>query len=229
MSAAPASADQVRGVLSTIWTNLPVLLAGSVPVAAAWVAFRALPPAYGWVSLAGVGLVVLPALVALVDGCTLLLADEHFGLADVVPTLRRTWPRAVVVAAVPTAAAVLGLLALHVWRLSRQPWVLASVGACLAVTAVTALVAVVALPHRVRAAGDTRRTWLVASYVTSRNLVPVLAVVSAAGLTVWAAAHLSFALVLLLPAPLALVWAAAVATATRRSQVLLARRSPHPT
>jgi hypothetical protein len=221
----PAPADQVRAALRTVWTNLPVLLAGSVPVAAAWVALRALPTAYGWLALAGVGLVVLPTLAALVHGCEQLLADEDFGVADLFGTLVRTYRSAVVVTVVPTAAAVLTLLALHVWRLSHQGWVLASIGAGLAATVATALVAVVALPYRVRTGARPRETWLVSAYVVSRNLVPVLGVASALGLGVWAAAHLSFALVLLLPAPLALVWATALSTATRRSQAQLSTRA----
>lgn len=225
---APDSTDEVRRVLSTVWTNLPALLVGSVPVAAAWVALRALPPGHGWLALAGIGLVVLPALAALVHGCTLLLSDEGYGLAEVVPTIVRTYRSSLAVTAVPTSTAALTLVALHVWRLTRQPWVLASVGACLAVTVVAALVAVVALPYRLRTRVDVRSTWLVSSYVASRNLVPVLAVVSVLGLGVWVAAHLSFALVLLLPAPLALVWAAASTTATRRSEARLGGRAPTP-
>lgn len=209
-------------MLRTAWANLPVLLLGSVPVAVVWVAVRALPPAFGWLALAGVGLVLLPALAALVHGCTLLLAGEDFGPTALVPTLVRTYPAAVGVTALPTASAVLTLLALHVWRLSHQPWVLASIGAGLAVSVVAGLVAVVAVPYRVATRAPLRETWLVSCFVVTRNLVPVLAVASAVGLAVWAASHLSFALVLLLPAPLALVWASAYSSATRRSQDHLA-------
>lgn len=217
----PATVDPVRGALRTAWPNLPVLLAGSVPVAVAWVALRALPPSLGWLFLVGVGLVVLPTLAALVRGCERLLGGDDFGLADLVPTLLRTYPSAVRTAAVPTAAALLTFVALQVWRLSHEPWVLASIGVGAATTGVAALVSVVALPYALRP-GTARQTWLVSGYVVSRNLVPVLGVVSALGLAVWVAAHLSFALVLLLPAPVALVWAAATTTAVRRSHARLA-------
>lgn len=219
---APGSVEPLRGALRTVWANLPLLLAGSVPVAAAWVALRALPPGLGWLSLVGVGLVVLPALAGLTDACVRLLEDEDLGLADLLPLLARSFRSVLGVTGVPTTAAVLTLLALHVWKTNGEPWVLASIGTGLAVTVVTALVAVVAVPYRLRTAVPARETWLVSAYVASRNLVPVLGVVSALGLGVWVAAHLSFALVLLLPAPLALVWATASSTATRRSRDLLA-------
>ncbi|SEQ87732.1 hypothetical protein [Microlunatus flavus] len=226
----PVSASGQRpGALRTAWSELPVLLLGSVPVAAAWAVLRSLPPGWGWLALLGVGLVVLPALAVLVRGCEVLLEGERVGVADLLLDLVRCWPTAARVTVVPTAAALLALIGLHVWRVSHQTWVLASVGACLAVTVATAVVAVVALPYVLRTGEPARRTWLVCSYVATRDLVPVLAVVSALGLGVWGAAHLSFALVLLLPAPLALVWACALATATRRSRARLASRSgPRP-
>jgi hypothetical protein len=221
----PGNTDPGSRALRTVWPNLPVLLVGSLPVAAAWSALRTLPPAWGWLSLVGIALVVLPALAALVHGCDLLLAGEEFGLADVIPTLLRTYPSAVRTTAVPTAAALLTSFALGVWRQSHQTWVLASVGTGLAATLATGLVAVVALPYSLRVVEPWKQTWLVSSYVATRNLVPVLGVVSALVLGVWAAAHLSFALVLLLPAPVALVWAAALVGATRRSQARLAALS----
>jgi hypothetical protein len=225
----PASSDPRPGALRTIWPNLPVLLVGSVPVALAWAALRVLPPGWGWLSLVGIGLVVLPALAALVRGCELLLAGDEFGLADLLPTLRGSCPRAVRVTAVPTAAALLTSVALGVWRQTHQTWVLASVGTGIAATAATGLVAVVALPYSLRAAGPWQQTWLVSGYIATRNLVPVLGVVSALVLGVWAAAHLSFALVLLLPGPVAMIWAAALVGATRASRVRLAARTgPRP-
>lgn len=221
----PGSADQLHATLRTVWTNLPVLLAGSVPAAAAWVALRALPASLGWLSLVGVGLLVLPLLAGLAHGCVRLLSDEDLGLTDVGPLLVRSLRGAAAVTLVPTGAAVLTLLALQVWHRDHQGWALASVGAGLAVTIVTALVSVVAVPYRLRTAAPPKETWLVSAYMASRNPAPVLGVVSALALGVWAAAHLSFALVLLLPAPLALVWASAFLTATRRSQALLAART----
>lgn len=220
----PEGTDASPGALRTVWPNLPVLLLGSVPVAAAWAVLRVLPGNHGWLAVAGIGLVVLPALAALVRGCEILLGEEHFGLADVAPTLLRGWPTALRVTVVPTTAALLTVLALDVWRMTQQAWVLASIGVGLALTAVAALVGIVALPYSLRTGEPPRQVWLVSCYVTSHNLVPVLGVASALGLGVWGASHLSFALVLLLPAPLALIWATAVASATRHSQDLLDSR-----
>ena len=81
---------------------------------------------------------------------------------------------------------------------------------------------VVALPYRIGTGAPIRECWLVAGYIASRQPVAVLAVVAAAALAVWAAAHLSFALIILLVAPLAMTWAAAIEQATENSKNSLA-------
>lgn len=219
------SADRVREASRLVWPNLPVLLLGSVPVAAGWAVARALPPSLGWLALLGIGLGVVPAFAALLRGCEVLLGGDHFGIADLVRALGRAYRPAVRVSLLPTAALLLALLAAELWRVTGQGWMLASLGAAAAVGLVGLVAGVVTLPYVLRTRCGWREGWLVGLYLTTRAPVPVLAVLAAAGLVVWGAAHLSFALLLLLPAPLALVWAAAVAVVTDegRSRLVLRR------
>ena len=211
-----------------LWPNLPVLLLGSVLVAIGWSLIRALSPALGWGSIVGIGLVVVPAFALLLRGCEVLLAGDHFGIADLFQTGARTVAPALKVTALPTVALLLTLSGVQLWQLSGQAWMLVSVGLGAAVSTLALCTGVVALPYVLRTGATLRSGWLVSFYIATRNPVPVLAVLSALALSVWAAAYLSFALIVLLPAPLALVWAAAVTGATERSSTGLAARTGRP-
>jgi len=220
--------DSLAHAARLLWPNLPVLLLGSVLVAIGWSVARALSPQLGWGTVLGLGLVVVPAFAALLRGCEVLLTDEHFGVSDLVRTGGRALLPALKVTAGPTLAVLLTLSALRLWQLSGQQWMLVSVVLGAAVSLLGLYTAVVALPYLVRTGATLRSTWLVSFYIATRNPVPVLAVLSAVALAVWAAAYLSFALIVLLPAPLALVWAAAVTQATERSHATLAARTGRP-
>lgn len=222
------STDHLGHVSRLLWPNLPVLLLGSLLVAIGWSLVRALSPHLGGASVVGIGLVVVPAFAALLHGCEVLHTDEHFGIADLFRTGGRTFVRAVKVTALPTVALLLTLSAVHLWQLSGQAWMLLSVGFGAVVSALALYTGVVALPYVIRTGATVRAGWLVSFYIATRNPVPVLAVLSAVALTVWAAAYLSFALIVLLPVPLALLWAVAVAVATERSQAKLAARTGRP-
>ena len=105
---------------------------------------------------------------------------------------------------------------------------LISVGLGAVVSTLALGTGVVALPYVLRTGATLRTGWLVSFYIATRNPVPVLAVLSALALGVWAAAYLSFAMIVFLPAPLALVWVAAVTVATERSSTRLAALSGRP-
>lgn len=223
--AAHRSGDHLRRATRLIWPNLPVLLCGSVLVAAAWSVVRLSSAQLGWLSVLGLGLVVVPTFAVLLRGCEVLLSDEHFGIASLFPSMSRTFLRAAKVTAIPTGPLLLTLASLDVWHLSGQTWMLASVGLGVVVSALALYTAVVALPYVVRTGSTLVDGWLVSFYIAARNPVPVLGVLSGIALSVWAAAYLSFAMVVLLPGPLALIWAAAVTEATERSQARLAVRA----
>lgn len=222
------SGNQLRHAAGALWPNLPVLLCGSLVVAAAWAVVRAPYVHLGSVSALGLGLLVVPAFAALLRGSEVLLREEHFGVESLVRCLPRVWAPAVKVAALPTAAVMLTWAARDLWRLSGQTWMLASVTLGAVVSLLALYTGVVALPYVVRTRCRLVEGWLVSFYIATRNPVPVLAVLSAVTLGVGAAAYLSFAMVLLLPGPLALIWAAAVSTAIEHSSTHLAKRAgPH--
>jgi hypothetical protein len=210
--------DLVRRVARLFWPNLPVLLTGSVLVALGWVAVRAGSGWSPWLSIAGAGLVVVPLFAVLLRGCEVLLSDEHFGVVQLFRSLPRSVLRAVRVAVVPTVATSLTFVAVLAWQLSGSPVMLASVAVGTVLSVVAAYVGIIALPYVVRTGAGWREAWPAALYVASRNPVLVLGIGAATALTVWAAAYLSFALVLLLPAPLALLWAGAETAAVDRSR-----------
>lgn len=208
-----------RSATSTVrilWTDLPVLLVGSVPVAAAWALARALPDPV--TALLAIGLLVVPSITVLAVGCQLLLADEHFGIGTLIRTLPVAYGRAVSVAVLPMITAGLTGVGFAAWQRSGSAvWLPSLVVGCL-VSTVLILAAVVALPYRVRTGDRLAECWTVALYAASRNPVPVLGAAAAGVLAVSASAYLSFAVIILLPAPLALIWASAVRTATANSR-----------
>lgn len=219
MSTVPDAARDLRSRLrDVVWSNLPVLLVGSVPVALGWAFARSLPASLGWMAVLVVGLVVLPLLAALLAGCELLLAEEHVGVLGLV----RSWPArflpALRVTAAPTATVLLTVLALQLERATGQRWMLASVAVSGALSVLLLAVGVVALPYAVRTGARAREAWLVSAFLASRNPVAVLAVLAVLVLATGAAAASSLAVLLLLPAPLALVWAVAVTSATARGR-----------
>lgn len=213
-----SSSDPLRRGFGLLWPNLPMLLLGSVLVALGWSVVRALGRQLGWVSVAGTGLLVMPTFAALLHGWDVLLHHEHFGPRRLVGDFGRCWLRAIKITLVPTVGLLLTVAALSAWRLSNQPWMVASVAVSAAASLLAICVGVVALPYAVNTAEPSSSVWMVSSYIAVRNPVVVAAVLSAGALTVWAAAYLSFALIVLLPAPLAMIWSAAVLGATDKSR-----------
>lgn len=206
--------DPVRHAASLLWPNLPVLLAGSTLVVLAAAAVRAIAPASGVLAVVGAGLLVLPGLAALVRGAQVMIAGEVFGVADLLRALRCGYGPTAATAVVPMITLVLADVAAEQWIAHRQGWMMISLGICLSVSALTLVLAVIALPYRLRTGSRLVESWLVAAYVSTRRPVPVIAVVSMFVLLGWAAGYLSFALMIIFPGPLAMLWAAAADSAT---------------
>lgn len=217
--------DPLQRAVRVLWPSLPMLLCGSILVAAAWSLIRMFTPGGGPVAVMAVGLVVVALFANLLHGCGVLLTGDHFGITHLLRDLPRISVAALKITLLPTCAAVLTSVSVEAWRHGGAGWMLLSIGVGGAVTLLSGLIAVVALPYVTRTGVDVRRGWLVASYITTRNPVPVLAAASAVVLAVWATAYLSFAVIMLLPGPVALVWAAAVRQATDRGTERLARRT----
>jgi hypothetical protein len=214
---------KARGV---IWPNLPVLAVGSVLVTIAWAFAWLIPRDARWAALVVVGLLVLPLFAALLRGCEVLLVGDHFGVWTLLHGLPGNLIRAVRITAPVLAVVLLSNAGIYAWQVSGSAWLLPSavLGGVLALA--SAYVGVVALPYYVAERGSWTQAWLVAVYIATRNPVPVLAALAGVVLGVLATAHLSLALILLLPAPVALVWASAIRTATAHSQDLLHAKEP---
>jgi len=210
-AAAPA-VDPVRHAAGLLWPNLPVLLLGSVVVTVACGVVRALahPSA---LLIVGFALLVVPALAALLRCAQVLVAGDAFGLRDLGRDLVRSYRPAVVIAAPAAVALALADVAAGQWVVHRQGWMMISLGLCLAVGTVAVAAGVVALPYALRTRCRITEAWLIAAYVVTRRPVPVLAVVSAIVLLGWAGQHISLALMIIFPGPLALLWAAAAGSA----------------
>ena len=214
----PRDVDPLRHAAALLWPNLPVLLAGSVVVVVAVAVVKVVAPLSGILAITGSGLLVLPALAASVRGAQVMLADEVFGLADLFRTLARGYRPTAGLAAPAVVALCLADVAAGQWIAHRQSWMMVSLGLCLAVSGIALVLAVIAVPYRLRTRTRSVDCWRVAAYVTSRHPVPVVAVLSVFLLLGWAVDHVSLALMIIVPGPLALLWAVAAGSATTDSR-----------
>lgn len=213
--------EPVRQAAALLWSNLPVLLAGSVVVVLAAAVVRVIAPVSGVLAVLGSGLLVLPALAALVRGAQVMVADEAFGVADLVRALLRGYGPTAALAAAPMIALSLADVASVQWIAYRQSWMMISLGLCLAVSGIALVLAVIALPYQQQTRSPLVDCWRVAAYVATRRPVPVLAVLSAFVLLGWTVSHASLALMIIFPGPLALLWAVAAGSATTDCRRLL--------
>lgn len=212
-AAATRAVDPVRHAAELLWPNLPVLLAGSVVVVVACGVVRTLAHPSGLLSVLGFALLVVPALAALLRCAQVLVAGDAFGLVDLGRAFVRSYRPAVTVAAPAAAALALADVAAGQWVVHQRGWMMVSLGLCLAVATVAVAVGIVALPYALRTGCRSADACLVAAYVVTRRPVPVLAVVSAIVLLGWAGQHVSLALMIIFPGPLALLWAVATRSA----------------
>lgn len=207
--------------LRAIWPNLPVLAAGSFLVTLVWVLANVTAGGSPWTAMVMTGLLVLPVFAALLRGCEVLLVGDHFGIWTLLGTLPRSLVRGLKITGPVLIVVLLGNAATYAWQASGSAWLLPSAVVSGVLGLAVVYVGVVALPYYVGERGSWTQAWLVALYVGTRNPVPVLAALAGVILGVLATAHLSPALVLVLPAPVAMVWASAIRTATGHSQELL--------
>lgn len=223
-----APGDLVRRAVRAWWPNLPQLLLASLPVAVGWAAIRAAATGWAWLSLLGAGLVVVPLFAGLLHCCSQLLADEHIGVRRLARRLPRLVRRAWRVTVPVTGVALLAGASAVAWQRAGQPWMLISLGICTAVLAGLVFVGVMALPYALRCDAGVHEIWMVGAFLATRHPVLVLGVLSACTVAVWGAAHLSFGLLVLVPAPLALIWAAAACEAILRGRARLAPATHQP-
>ncbi|MET1005961.1 MAG: hypothetical protein ABWX96_10445, partial [Propionibacteriaceae bacterium] len=214
--------DHPREALRLLWPNLPLLLLGSVLVSVAWLLVRAVAPGLSLLAVILHGVLTVPTFAALLWSCQVLLTGEHVRVATLFATLVRRYPTTVRASLPLTAVVLLTFSAFDVWHVSGQAWMLVSVGLGLSASVLALYSWILALPYAVRTPSQpVKRWWLVGFFTATRNPVPVLGVLSLLGLSVWVVQSASFAFTFLVPALLALVWAAAFAAAADRTPVLL--------
>lgn len=202
----------LRRVWASLWTHLPMLaLSAAVTAVAAAVASAA-----GTVVRGGL---LTPVLLALLAGPTLMalvrvvqgaLVEDDTDLRTYLNCLRSTALRSAGIAVVPALCMVSLLAALEVYGRTGSGLMLVSL--CLAAVAsvLTVTGTVVLLPLVVaRPALRGVRLWAISWHLLGRWPVRFLAPLALAALALWAAVSFASTLVLLLPAPIALLAGAA--------------------
>lgn len=209
--------DPLRAFFRLAWPNLPALLLASVLVCVGATLTVLVNPGITPVSVLAAALLVGGPLAALVRVAVEMWQGRETGARQALRFLPACAGSGVRVALVPAVPLALTLVSLEVWAQSRQLWVLVPLAVGGAVTVIVALAACVALPL-VLCDGSLRggRLWLTALRLVARRPVRVLAVPAVAALGVQACTSLTASLALLVPAPVALVMAAAALTQTTR-------------
>lgn len=207
----------LRTALRSLWPSLPTWLTASVLICGT----------SGATLLAGAGVTPVtlllgaaltgPAWAATVAAAACALDGEQVSVRTYVGLLRRHAWAGVRTAAVPACIGALELVTVEMLRARPdQTWlyVPVTVGAlaCLAV----ALAAVFAFPLRLRHGLSGRALWLTAASVVAVAPVVPLGVLAAVTLAVLSGTELSASLLLLMPAPLALLDVVAARSATAR-------------
>lgn len=204
-----SEAVDLRIALRGMWTQLPVLLIGSVMVSLAAGAGLLLARVSVPLGLLAVALLVAPTTMALIACAGSIVDGEDVGVGDYFAALRSVGPRAIVPALVPAVLVILTLTALLAYRLGGGVF-LVPTGLGTTVTVLGLVALLVALPLRVRHERPRGiALWMLALHVFARTPVPFLAAGCVAGLGTWAAASLSNGLFVLVPAPFAIVLSAA--------------------
>lgn len=215
----------LRATFRGAWAHLPVLLVGSVVVttatAAAVMAWGVSPVLGGAVAVGGAA----PALAALVAcGCDVVTGGD-VGVRDYRAAWRRLAAGAVRDALVPAVLGALTAVALVARASGGGAWTWVPAGLGTTATVLASVAWLVLVPLRAACPEPSgSRAWLLALHLFARRPVPFAAagVVGALGIAV--STTVSNGLFLLVPAPFALVLAAAFHTSPVRE--VLAARGP---
>lgn len=211
----------LRRSMRGLWPHLPLLMLGSVAVCLSAGVAALVTPGATPLSVILLAVLVTPAATAIGAVANAVVGEDDAGHAD----WRRGWAAGVrngVAAIIPIAiTGSLFVVAVEVWRRSGQPLLLTSVGVSGAVTA--CLVPVTAAMVQVTTglpALDRRSQWRTAASFVVRWPVRFLAAPILLGFGAWLAIQVSASLLLLVPAPVALISAAAFWTSAVEAGVL---------
>lgn len=202
----------LRRVWSSLWSHLPMLALSAAATAVPAAAAVALSGAMGTPTLTPLLLAVLagPLLMALLRVVQGALVEDDTDLRSYLRSLRATALRSAAFSLVPAMCLVSLLAAIEVHARTGNGFMLVSL--CLAAVASVLTVSgfMVVIPLAVaRPALHGARLWAISWHLLGRWPVRFLAPLTLAGLALWAAVSFSSTLVLLLPAPIALLAGAA--------------------
>lgn len=200
----------MRRAFRGMWTYLPVLLAGSILVCAVSVLVVLIAPGITPVSVLLIAALVVPAFGALVGVANGIVMRGDSRMRAWGSALVTGWWLTTRLAAAPAVAIALCLVAREVWQRTSSPLALVPVGIAIVVSGILTLGLAAALPlalERRQLRGI--RLWASALYLVAKQPIPFVAVICAAAMGVWAATAFSASLLLLVPAPLALLCSAA--------------------
>ncbi|WP_157063393.1 hypothetical protein [Luteipulveratus mongoliensis] len=192
------------------WPHLPTLLCASVAICLSAGLTVALAPGVTPVSVLLAALLLGPWAAGLVACVHQIVIEDDTSVRQWVHSVRRFAVFGVVVSTPPAVAAALLVVALRAWHLSGSVVALAPVAVSGAVTVLLLLGGVAALPLGIaRPHLRGTRLWLTAFHLVSRWPVRFVAGPVLVVLGVWASTSLTASLLLLVPAPAALVLGAA--------------------
>ena len=199
-------AEIIRGALRGVWPSLPALLVASAAICLAAVVPIVVAPGINPVAVLVAALAcgpLLPALAAVANETT---TDGHGTIRTWWTTVLSYWRFGLTTSLVPAVAAALLLVALEVWRATGSAAVVPSFVASGIVTLVAVLGVTAAIPLGT-SIPDLRglQLWRTAVSIVAVRPARFVAVASAAGFGLWAATEASASVLLLVPAPTAIV------------------------
>lgn len=221
-------AEIIRGALRGVWPSLPALLVASAAICATAVAPIVVAPGINPIAVIVAALAcgpLLPPLAAVTNEMTTPsdVGGGHGTIRTWWLTLRTQWRFGMTTALVPAVPGALLLVAVEVWRATGNIAVVPSFVASGIVTLLAVLGLTAAIPLGTSRT-DLRgvRLWRAAVSTVAVRPTRFVAVASAAGFGVWAATHVSASVLLLVPAPTAIV----AVTATWTTLAFVERTTP---
>lgn len=223
--ATAAGAAWAGRLRTTVWPNLPTLLVTSTVVSAAALLAMLVAPGITPASLLLWALLVAPPAAALVAQANDMVLGGWPRPFSVVGYVRRAGLLGLTVWLPPAVAGACAMVAVGVWERTREPLVLVSAAVGAVGAALLTIAALVAVPVGLERPGlRGARLTVTALHVAARRPVPVFAVAAFAVAAVSSAERVAASLVLLVPAPLALVLVAAVWTSAEAAGLRPAER-----
>jgi hypothetical protein len=213
----------IRGALRGVWPSLPALLVASAAICAAAVAPVVVAPGLNPVAVVVTAVVCGPLLPALAAVANEMITEGQGTIRTWWCSLSGLWRFGLGSALVPAVPAALLLVAVEVWRATGSALVVPSFVLSGIVTLVACLGMTAAVPLGASRT-DLRGValWRTAVAIVAVQPLRFVAVASAAGFGLWAATRVSASVLLLVPAPTAIV----AVTATWTTVAAVGRTTP---